>query len=154
MTARRALARDLTPRLVRRQAPAPVAVPAAVTPAAVPVKAKAAPPTARLGVLFPPREQRPGQPPVYAVGRLCRQDGSRGVLIHVVALDATTLEVRHRLREPDGPCVIVGTLRNGAGLLNLNADDTPPYEQWAVIRPRKSHEGWKLIAAERKRATA
>jgi len=107
------------------------------------------------GPLFPPREQRPGQPPVYAIGRLYRLDGSRGLLIHVVALDATTLEVRHRLSEPDGPFVVVGTLRNGVGWLDLNADDDQdPYEMWVEIRRRKNHDGWKIFSAARKRGAA
>ena len=113
------------------------------------------PTPAYFGILYPPREQRPGEKPVYAVGRLYRLDGSRGLLIHVVALDATTLEVRHRLSEPDGPYVVIGTLRNGAGWVDLNADDEmDPWEEWVEIRRRKHHEGWKIFSAARRRGVA
>jgi hypothetical protein len=110
------------------------------------------PPAPWLGILFPPREQRPGSPPIFGVGRLRRLDGTRCLLIHVAALDATTLEVRHRLSEPAGPFVVVGTLRHGAGWLDLNADDDmDPYEAWVEIRPRRHHERWKIVRADRKR---
>jgi hypothetical protein len=113
-------------------------------------------PAVILGHLFPPREQRPGQPPVYAVGRLRREDGTRGLLIHVVETAHATLEVRHRLSEPDGDFVIVGTLRNGTGWLDLRADDPlDPWEAWCALQKRRHHEGWKIYQADRSRtATA
>lgn len=131
---------SMAPRLIKR--PAPIATPAPVaTPATAPIDVW-------LGELHPRSWQRPGQSPVFAVGRL-RRPKSRGILIHVVQIDATTLEVRHRLSEPDGPFVIVGTLRNGAGRLNLNADDeSNPLHVRAVIEPRRRHEGWNLLRKE------
>lgn len=108
----------LAPRLVKRKAPVAVA----------PVKSG----DVWLGELHP----RPG---VFAVGRL-RQAGSRGVLIHVVQIDATTLEIRHRLTEPDGPCDVIGTLRNNAGWVMVNGAKVP-----VVIEPRRRHAGWNLL---------
>lgn len=145
MTAQCAFARDLAPRLIKRQAPAPVAAP---------VKARTAPVAALdpwLGELHLPREQRPGQPSILAVGRLRRQDGSRGLLIHAVTIGPAAIEIRHRITEPDGPFIIVGTMMNGAGRLDLNADDaSKPTTVWAVMEPRRRHPGWNLF---RKRGT-
>lgn len=134
-----AFAVDLTPRLVR---PAPPAR-ARTAPAAAPQLDR------WLGNLHPLLVQRPCAPEaVLAVGRLRRMPGRRSLLIHVVEIAPNVVEIRHRLHEPDGPHVVLGTLHEGAGWLAL------PTRAGAAVRlrvemvERKRHAGWNVFRAE------